>query len=231
MPITTNWPKPPKAPKKIKPLGSTSPIVWVIEPSFGCNLKCGHCCAKLIKDEDKNMMSEATWRATFDIINKVSPTLRVDICGVVGEPTLNPHLTEWLPIARKLAPLAQMQITTNGTMLREGKVTYKGLLDASANIIYCDQYAKHEVHEALAEASGYPYYQYYDAPEGAWTPWKYYGPEMKMIVLMDHPGTWPKSRFRAGLLGNWYGNLDWKVGARFGMTPLLKPVERRCNQP
>jgi hypothetical protein len=54
---------------------------------------------------------------------------------------------------------------------------------------------------------------------------------MKMIVLMDHPGTWPKSRFRAGLLGNWYGNLDWKVGARFGMTPLLKPVERRCNQP
>ena len=233
MPITTFWPKI-KTIKKIKPLGSTSPIVWVVEPSFGCNLKCAHCCAGLIKDEDKNMMTKDVWCKVFETINAVSPTVRVDICGVVGEPTLNPHLTEWLPLARKLAPLCQIQITTNGTMLRSGMITHKALLDAGANIIYVDQYAKHEVHEELAEASGYPYYQYYGDVKGdqPWTPWKFYGPHIKMIVLMDHPGTWPKSRLRANILGNWYGNLDWsRATPRFGMTPLAKPLTRRCNQP
>lgn len=228
---TFDWPEI-KTTKKVKPLGSTSPWVWIVEPSFGCNLKCAHCCAGLIKDEDKNMMSLEVWTNIFRIINAVSPTVRVDIAGVVGEPTLNPHLTEWLPIARKLAPLCQIQITTNGTMLREGKVKHKDLLEAGANIIYVDQYAKHEIHEALAEESGYPFYQYYSAPENAWTPWKYYGPHIKMIVLMDHPGMWPKSRLKANLLGNWLGNLNWeRAGVRFNMKPLEKPLIRRCNQP
>lgn len=217
--------------KKIKPLGSTSPWVWSIEPSFGCNLKCGHCCAELIPEESKGLMAYDTWVSTFQIIQAVSPTVRVDICGYVGEPTLNPHLTEWLPVAREIAPYAQIQITTNGTMLRKGIVNYKALLDAGANIIYTDQYGPHAEFEKLASESGYPFYQYYDPPKGAPTPWKYYGPQVKMIVLMDHPGTWPKSRFRAGLLGNWYGHLNWEKGKRFGMAPLQEPLHRRCNQP
>lgn len=228
--MTTVWPKI-KIPKKIKPLGNTSPWVWVIEPSHGCNLKCGHCCSELIPEEDKQLMTYETWCNTFKVMNAVSPTVRVDIGGIVGEPTFNPQLTEWLPIARNLAPLAQFQITTNGTMLRKGEVNYKVLLDAGANIIYTDQYGPHEEFEKLASESGYPYYQYYDPPAGAWSPWKYYGPEIKMIVLMDHPGTWPQSRFKAGLLGNWYGNLNWEKGKRFGMAPLEKPLTRRCNQP
>lgn len=228
--MTFKWSKI-KPIKRIKPLGTTSPNVWVISPSFGCNLKCGHCCAELIDEKDKRFMTLDTWRSTFKIINSVSPTVRVDICGIVGEPTLNPHLTEWLPIARKLAPLAQIQITTNGTMLRAGKVNYKDLLDAGANIIYTDQYGPHEEFEKLATESGYPFYQYYEAPEGAWSPWTFYGPRIKMIVLMDHPGTWPKSRFKAGLLGNWYGHLNWEKAKRFHMAPLEKSLIRRCNQP
>ncbi len=225
-----HWPKI-KSIKRVKPLGNTSPWVWVIEPSFGCNLKCGHCCAELIPEENKQLMTYETWCKTFRIINSVSPTVRIDIGGVVGEPTLHPHLTDWLPIARRLAPFVQIQITTNGTMLRSGKVNYKNLLDAGANIIYTDQYGPHEEFERLADESGYPSYQYYDPPENAWTPWKFYGPHIKMIVLMDHPGTWPESRFKAGLLGYWYGNLNWNKAARFKMTPLDTPLTRRCNQP
>ena len=228
--MTIYWPKI-KSIKKVKPLGNTSPWVWVIEPSFGCNLKCGHCCAELIAKEDEQLMTYDTWCSIFRVINSVSPTVRVDICGIVGEPTLHPQLTEWLPIARALAPLAQIQITTNGTMLRSGSVNYKELLDAGANIIYTDQYGPHKEYERLADASGYPHYQYYEAPEGAWSPWKYYGPHIKMIVLMEPPITWPESRFKAGLLGNWYGNLNWNKSKRFGMFPLKKPLTRRCNQP
>ena len=217
--------------KKIKPLGSQSPHVWVIEPSFGCNLKCGHCCAELIAPEHKVFMEKEVWIKTWTILNKVSPTVRVDICGIVGEPTLHPKLTEWLYIARELAPLAQIQITTNGTMLLQDKVRYKDLLDAGANIIYTDQYGPHEQFKELAEMSGYPFYEYYNAPKDAPSPWTYRGPHIKMIVLMDHPGTWPNSRLRSGLLGNWYGNLNWEKAKRFGMSPLLRPLVRRCNQP
>jgi len=228
--------------KKIKPLGNTSPWGWLIEPAFGCNLKCGHCCAELIPEDKKgdatlapkvsaDLMDYDTWCSAYKIINKVSPTVRVDLCGFVGEPTLHPHLTDWLSVARELAPLVQIQITTNGTMLRNGKVNYKSLLDAGANIIYTDQYGPNSEFEKLAKESGYPYYQYYDKPEGAPTPWKYYGPHLKMIVLMDPPHKWPKSRFNANLLGNWYGNLNWKKGKSFGMKPLEEPLTRRCNQP
>lgn len=224
----------PRPPKRIKPLGSQSPHVWSLEPAFGCNLACAHCCADLIPKERNNLMTEETWRAAFEILNEVSPTVRVDLCGYVGEPTLNKRLPELLPIARELAPLTQIQLTTNGTRLRAGDFTMKTLLDAGANILYIDQYGSHERFEELAEESGYPWYQYYEAPEGAPTPWKYWGPDQKVIVLMDEPSSWPKSRLKAGLLGNWYGNMNWERGEaqkRFGMKPLDEPLVRRCNQP
>ena len=228
--MTFLWPKI-KAVKKIKPMRNTTPWVWVIEPSHGCNLACGHCCAELIPEERKQLMTIDSWRSTFQIIQKVSPTVRVDIGGVVGEPTLHPELTDWLKEARRIAPWAQIQITTNGTRILSGEVPYKALLEAGANIVYTDQYGSHEEFERLAQESGYRFYQYYDKPEGAWSPWSYIGPHMKMIVLMEHPGTWPKSRFKAGLLGNWYGNLNWQKAARFHMQPLEEPLTRRCNQP
>ena len=224
----------PRTPKKIKPLGSTSPIVWSIEPFFGCNLACAHCCADLIPEADNSSMSEAVWRSTFSILNAMSPTVRVDLCGFVGEPTLNTQLTHLLSIARDLAPLTQIQITTNGTKLLTGAVTMKGLLDAGANILYVDQYGPHSKFEQLAADSGYPFYQYYAAPEGAPTPWKYWGPDLKLIVLMDEPSTWPVSRMKAGLLGNWLGNMNWDRGeaqTKFKMLPLVQPLTRRCNQP
>jgi hypothetical protein len=117
-------------------------------------------------------------------------------------------------------------------------VTYDGFLDAGANIIYTDMYGPRSRFHKLAAQSKYPFFAYYNeasgkcvAPEFAPTPWKYYGPKTKLIVLMDEPTRWPKSRYRAGLLGNWYGNLDWDAGKRFGMKPLEQPLARRCNQP
>src|SRR5262249_51640926 len=112
-----------------------------------------------------------------------------------------------------------------------GEVTYRGLLDAGANVVYTDQYGPHRRFERLAHESGYPFYTYYDKPEGVPTPWLYHGPDLKVIVLMDQPETWPKSRYNSGLLGNWYGHLDWEAGKQFGMRPLEQPLTRRCNQP
>jgi hypothetical protein len=228
--VTFSWSKL-KMTKREKPLGGTSPWGWIIEPSHGCNLSCGHCCAELIPEEKRNLMTFDIWCSLFKTINAVSPTVRVDICGIVGEPTLHPHLTEWLSVARELAPLVQMQITTNGIALLQEKVNYRDLLSAGANIIYTDQYGPAGKFEQLASESGYPFYQYYDRPAKAWSPWTYYGPQLKMIVLMNPPDTWPRSRLRAGMLGNWCGNLDWEKAKRYNMSPLESSLTRRCNQP
>lgn len=225
----TNFPKI-KPPKKIKPLGSMSPWVWVIEPTHGCNLSCGHCSCALDEKGKYHFMNEDTWIKTWRIISELTPTCRVDLC-LGGEPTLNERLPGFLKIAREISPLSQIQITTNGTMLRKGKINYKQLLEAGANIIYTDMYGPKEKFREMAQSSGYPWYEYYNAPEGAPSPWTYYGPEFKIVVLQEQPENWPKSRFRAGLLGTWYNHLDWDAAKRFGLSPVTKPLTRRCNQP
>lgn len=219
-----------KLQKMIKPLGPTSPWVWVIEPTHGCNLSCGHCSCRLDKKGIYHFMSEDTWVKTWKIISQVTPTCRVDLC-LGGEPTLNKNIPEFLTIARKISPLSQIQITTNGTKLMDGSVNYKQLLESGANIIYTDMYGPRDRFIQMAKDSGFPWYEYYNAPEKAPSPWKYTGPEVKLIVLQEQPENWPQSRFRAGMLGTWYNNLDWTAAKRFGLSPVTKPLVRRCNQP
>lgn len=219
-----------KKQKIVKPLGATSPWVWIIEPTHGCNLSCGHCSCRLNKKGIYHFMTEETWIKTWNIIAKITPTCRVDLC-LGGEPTLNENLSEFLKIAKRISPLSQIQITTNGTMLKLGKVTYKNLLDSGANIIYTDMYGTREEFIELAKKSNYPWYEYYNAPEGAPSPWMYQGPDLKLIVLQLQPENWPKSRYRAGLLGTWYNHLDWKEAKKFNLFPVVTPPKRRCNQP
>lgn len=219
-----------KVPKKIKPLGSTSPWVWVIEPTHGCNLSCGHCSCRLDKKGIYHFIDETTWRAAWNIIAKLTPTCRVDLC-FGGEPTLNENLTAFLKIARGISQLSQIQITTNGTMLMKGAITYKQLLYAGANIVYTDMYGSEDRYKEMARESGFPFYEYYNPPKDALSPWTYHGPQLKLIVLQKQPENWPASRFRAGLMGTWYNHLDWEASKRFGLFPVTKPLIRRCNQP
>lgn len=226
------WQHPiPKPPKQVNRMGPTSPWVWSLEPTHGCNLRCGHCnCALDPLPKTYHFMEGSTWEAAWKIITVLGATRRVDL-AVGGEPTLNEDLPKFLATARRLSPLTQIQITTNGTMLDKGKVTHRQLLEAGANIVYVDMYTPKERHIRLAQESGYPFYEYYNAPKGAPTPWKYHGPDLKLIVLQEQPEHWPQSRFKAGLLGTWYNHLDWEKAKRFGLSPVLEPVARRCNQP
>jgi hypothetical protein len=221
----------PTPPRKNKPLGSMSPWVWILEPTHGCNLRCGHCNCRLDPLPKKyHFMTKNTWKATWNIIADVSPTTRCDIC-VGGEPTLNENIVDFIGIARAISPLTQMQITTNGTQLIAGKVKYKDLFQAGLNVAYVDMYAPRGEHIRLARESGFPFYEYYNAPSGAPSPWTYWGPELKIIVLQQQPENWPQSRLRAGLLGTWFNHLDWEAAKRFGLSPVTQAPKRRCNQP
>lgn len=177
-------------------------------------------------------MDEQTWINAFEIINRVGPERRIDM-AVCGEPTLHPDLLRYLKVARQISPFSQIQVTTNGTQIARGHYTFEDLLMAGANIIYTDMYDPREKFIELAKKSRFPFYEYYrkDGEDRDFTPWKYYGPHIKAIVLMDPPDRWPESRLRAGLLGTWYNHLDWSASAKYKLMPVTMPVKRRCNQP
>jgi hypothetical protein len=211
------------------PLGRQSPWSWAIEPVRGCNLRCGHCATRLFTGEPE-FMTKKTWFALWNTIAVVSPVTRVEMANA-GEPTLHPFLPEFIRMARKISPLSQIQITTNGTMLAKGELTHQELFDAGTNIIYVDMYAPKELHVKLAKESGVPFYEYYNKPEKAPGAWTYTGPDLKLIVLMDHPGNWPKKRRNLNRLGTFYNHLDWKAAEEFGLKPVTNPLWRGCTQP
>lgn len=220
--------------KKIKPLGKQTPYVFVIENVHGCNLACGHC-AMSVLDRTPRYMSIETWQQTMQIVSKIAPTCRVEL-AMGGEPTLHPNLLDMLREGRRISPLSQFQITTNGTLLYKGEVSYPDLLEAGCNIIYTDMYQSREKFRKMAEDSGVEWFFYYPKegePSGKDqpNPWTYYGPDLKLIVLQDNPANWPKSRRNFNLLGSWMNHLDWDKAAKFGIKEVKEPLKRRCNQP
>lgn len=216
------------AEKKRNSLGGQSPWSWAVEPVRGCNLRCGHCAARLMKHAPR-FMTEETWRALWNVLRVITPRSRVELSNA-GEPTLHPDLPGFVGIARELSPESQIQITTNGTKLIDGGQTYEELFRAGANIVYVDMYSPRKDHVRLARESGIPFYEYCSKPKDAPGAWTYYGPDLKLIVLMEHPGNWPKSRKSMGRLGTFYNNLDWEAARRFGLRPVKKPIWRGCTQ-
>jgi len=210
-------------------LGVYAPWAWQVEPVHGCNLRCGHCAARLLSTAPK-MMAEETWLSLMQVVQGVKPKVRVEL-AMCGEPTLHPNLLALLKAGRKVCPQAQFQITTNGTIISSGKQTYRELFTAGANILYVDMYAPREKHIELAKKSGYPWYEYLSAPSNAPSAWSYHGPDFKLIVLMEHPGNWPESRKQKNRLGTWLNNLDWEAAREFGLTPVVEPVNKMCLQP
>lgn len=219
--------------KRSKFLRDQTPWTFSIEAVHGCNLACGHC-AMAVLDRTPKMMTLETWRQTMEIIARVNPECRVEL-AMGGEATLHPEIYEIFRVGREISPLSQFQITTNGTMLNKGVVTYRGLLDAGCNIVYTDMYTPREKFIAMAREADCDWYCYYaregEPSKGRWNPWTYYGPEVQMIVLQENPLNWPATRRNANLLGTWLNHIDDKKAAKFGMKRVVTAPQRRCNQP
>lgn len=220
--------------KPPSPLGNLAPWSWAIEPVRGCNLRCGHCAVRLFDTPEgkhqPEFMSEDSWVDLWKVIRQVTPGTRVEMANA-GEPTLHPMLPAFIQMARRISPHSQIQVTTNGTMLAKGKLTHKQLFDAGINIVYVDMYAPEETHIRLAEESGIQWYKYHDKPKNAPGAWTYSGPDLQLIVLMDHPGNWPKSRKNLNRLGTFFNNLDWEAAKAFDMVPVTEPPAKGCTQP
>jgi hypothetical protein len=217
--------------KKQRPLGKLSPTYWMVEPTHGCNLACDCCSIRLFPKKEYKFMSLDTWKETMKLIKQTTPYTRVDLAQA-GEPTLNPNLLEMLRIGREISPNSFFEIITNGTMLIKGKITYKDLFEAGANLVFVDMYSPREVHYELAKKSGYDWYDRMIRPITGYSAWNYHKDmSIKQIVLTNNPLDWNKSKKRDGVLGNILNDLDWKVAEKLGIKYVTKAPNRRCNQP
>lgn len=179
-----------------------------------------------------DFMTEKTWVAAWKIIRALSPYTRIEMANT-GEPTMHPDLLRFISIAREISPNSQIQVTTNGTNLIDGKITYKDLFAAGLNIVYTDMYAPRAKHEKLAADSGIRYFKYYEAKPDDPNAWTYHNdPSIQFIALSDIPDKWPDKKIKRGALGTFLNNIVFdKKAATLGIEPVTKPLQRRCNQP
>lgn len=214
-----------------RPLGKLNPWAWWIEITRGCNLSCDFCPTRLFPKGEIQFMKKDIWISLLKVIQELTPYSRLEF-GNAGEPTLHPDFLEYLSLARKICPDIQILTYTNGTLLINKKLTYKQLFDAGLNMIFLDMYAPFAEHKKLAEESGYYWYHQDRKPKDAPSIFTYQkNPDAHIIMLANNPYNWSKRKLGRGYLQTFLNDLDWKSAERFGLSPIIKAPNRRCDLP
>ena len=214
-----------------KPMGRFNPSAWFVEITRGCNLNCGFCATALFPRNEFHFMPRDTWIQMCSLIQQISPFGRLELAQA-GEPLLHPYILQFLRTARRIIPRIQLMTYTNGTQLINKKISYKELFDAGINIVLVDMYSLEEDHVQLAEKSGFQFFVKEKAPKDAPRAWdNHHNPDLKLIVLMNHPGNWSNIKKRAVKMSTFFNNLDWKRAEKYGLKPIIEAPNRRCDQP
>ena len=215
-----------------RPLGKVNPWGWWVELVRGCNLKCAFCATRLFQNGTLFPMSEKTMTEMAALINELTPYGRISF-GNAGEPTIHPEFLDTMRILRKLAPRTQIMTYTNGTMLINGKLTYRDMFDAGVNCVFTDMYHPYEAHEKLARESGAPFFHEDRKPENIDNIFnnRNDAANTRVIRLSEPPYSWSNKRVNRGEFHTWLNDLDWPAAEKFGITPVTAPPRRRCDLP
>ncbi len=130
-----------------------------IEPTEGCNLRCGFCGIHGIREKGtKDDLSGPYHFLTLDRARRIANSLRASgwssrlEFAMHGEPTMNPDLLDIIATFRSALPKQSIQITTNGIPLLDGRWGFPdlhsalgALYAAGANIVALDDYRPHRV--------------------------------------------------------------------------------------
>lgn len=121
------------------------PFAVQIELAEGCNLYCGFCGLRGIREKkSKNFkfMTEATLERLMSEMVRLEWNPRVEF-AMHGEPTMHPNYVGMTQIARRVAPRFQLMMTSNGGgIVREpgAVLNVTGLMSAGLNVLALDDY-------------------------------------------------------------------------------------------
>jgi len=219
-----------------------NPWSVAVELVEGCNRLCDFCGLntlwknkedRILKFMDMEVFEKITKEIGHWLIKK-----RIEFC-CHGESILHPNVLDMISMMRELAPKVQMQLTTNGIFLRKNGLSFlKKLYSSGLNILLVDTYDhRNELismgKEAEIEVPGLKFSNFY-AGEDPTNPWGYVSPDFKSYVIMDDVST-KQGKGKRKLTRVWMnhaGNVNWKVvGPKYGIYPLLYPLQKKCSRP
>lgn len=213
-----------------RPLGRFNPWAWCVEVTRGCNLACGFCPTRLYPPGERLFVSDETWGSALEIVNELMPYSRWMIANW-GEPTLHPRFVELMKMGKCIAPNLTLLLYTNGTQILNGTFTYRELFEAGLDAIYVDVYSSREKHLELAMASGYQWWEEGKRLKNTKNLFERKTKQGHFIQISRNPAEWLPSKSNRGALMTFCNDLDWEAARKLGMTPVVHPPHRRCDQP
>ena len=213
-----------------RPLGKVNPWAWCVEVTRGCNLACGFCPTRLYPRGERLFVSDETWGAALEIVNELMPHTRFLIANW-GEPTLHPRFVELMKMGKRIAPNLPLLLYTNGTQLLNGNLSYRELFEAGLAAVYVDVYGDREKHVEFAKASGYEWWEEGKRPKHTKNLFERKSGQGHFIQISRNPAEWLPGKANRGATMTFCNDLDWEAARKLGMTPVVHPPHRRCDQP
>ena len=213
-----------------RPLGRVNPWAWCVEVTRGCNLACGFCPTRLYPRGERLFVSDYTWGSALEIVNELMPYTRFLIANW-GEPTLHPRFVELMKMGKRIAPNLTLLLYTNGTQILNGNLTYRELFEAGLDSVYVDVYSDRERHIELAKESSYQWWEEGKRPKKMKNLFERKHGQGHFIQISRNPAEWLPMKANRGATMTFLNDLDWEAAGKLGMTPVVYPPHRRCDQP
>lgn len=202
-----------------------------VELTEGCNRYCSFCGLQAIRPGTGGYkrMSLTTAKMVAGQLGVLAPRTRVEFAGH-GEPLMNGQFVEIFSLFRARLPEAQLQVTTNGAPMRNGRMrqVLEDVFAAGINIVMLDTYAPERDglrEQAFALPPSIEVIDFYEAPDRqAVSPWvHYHGKVNRRVVLMDD------LELRDGELA--VRKIDNRAGNNPNGTRVTEPLRKTCVRP
>ncbi len=147
-----------------------------------------------------------------------------------GEPTLHPEVLQLISIFRKYLPFCQLQLTTNGLIIKKrGAEFVRDLFRAGINILIVDTYVHAEEIANVCVQSRIKCQSYYEP--GVLNPYHNNGFSLQQIILMDDLAGKNNVR-KARKILNHAGNANQDNLRKMGLVPVAGlPLQKTCSRP
>lgn len=204
----------------------TKPWTVKIELTEGCNLMCPFCGIHSIRKKagSYKLMNIKTANIVADDIAYFCPTARIEIEGH-GEPLLNPKYIEILFILRSALPKTQIQVTSNGMILKNKMADKIPEILSLVDFMILDTYKINRdwMRKEVSDLSGVNVIDYF-SPDNKISPYANFHRKLRnTIFLMDdllmHSGE-KKTRSLHNSAGN-----NPMIG------PVPEPLHKTCTTP
>ena len=212
-----------------RPLGRINPWAWCVEVTRGCNLSCGFCPTRLYPRGERLFVSDDVWESALEIMSELMPYGRFLIANW-GEPTLHPHFIELCRMGRRIAPNLTLLLYTNGTQILNRALSYRELFEAGLDAVFVDVYGDRERHIELVKESGYQWWEEGRRPKGMKNLFEQKHGQGHFVQIGRNPAEWLPMKANRGSLMTFCNDLDWEAAGKLGITPVVYPPHRRCDQ-